>query len=202
MTYLRVIEKNQFKVIFGGRVYPKICPSQNQKLSWKYGIYRESKSVEERIKSPNKSFMTNNFVIKKEILEKIKFDERLINYGHEDTLFGIELLSNAIKIEHIDNPVLNGDIESNENYLIKTRNGIKNLIFIQKNIENSELFENNVKLIKSYHNLLKFKILLKFFYVISHKIICFILKKGFVNLYLFDFYKLTFYANERSKVNQ
>ncbi len=32
--------------------------------------------------------MTNNFLIQQVLLAKIKFDERLNQYGHEESLFG------------------------------------------------------------------------------------------------------------------
>ena len=56
--------------------------------------------------------------------KKISFNERLSGYGHEDTLFGYELNKNNIQIHHIDNPVLNGHLDTNEAFLLKTEEGL------------------------------------------------------------------------------
>ena len=60
--------------------------------------------------------------------KKISFNERLSGYGHEDTLFGYELNKNNIQIHHIDNPVLNGHLDTNEAFLLKTEEGLGNLL--------------------------------------------------------------------------
>lgn len=191
-NYLEYCQENSYSVIFGGRVYPESCPSKNQILSWKYGINIESKIAIERMKTPNKSFMTNNFLIKKSILTAIKFDESLLKYGHEDTLFGFQLHLNSIEIKHIENPVLNGDIETNEVYLKKTQEGIKNLISILNSVAEKPKFIENVSVLKFYFTLKKryliFFVRIAFF--LFNKAIEFLLKKGFVNLKLFSFYKL------------
>ncbi len=194
-NYLTKIKKNNFQIVFGGRIYPDKCPSRKQKLSWKYGSLIESKNAETRKKRPNKSFMTNNFLIKKSLLEKIKFDENLIKYGHEDTLFGFELMLNNVEIKHIENPILNGDIETNEVYLRKTEQGINNLIFILENSNKKELFIKNVSLLKYYSKLKTKKLLIiyKLIYFLLQFPIQFLLKQGFVNLKLFNFYKLGYF---------
>ena len=80
--------KNKPSIVCGGRVYPEKSPSRKQHLRWKYEKNRERKTIHKRFLSPNKSFMTNNFLIQQVLLAKIKFDERLNQYGHEDSLFG------------------------------------------------------------------------------------------------------------------
>lgn len=89
--YINAIYENPNQLICGGRKYSELPPKRDKKLRWIYGIKRESKTSEARSKKPHKSFMTNNFIISKKILGTIQFDERLVEYGHEDTLFGFEL---------------------------------------------------------------------------------------------------------------
>jgi glycosyltransferase involved in cell wall biosynthesis len=194
-NYINKILKTNYKVVFGGRIYPEKCPSKNQKLSWEYGSKIESKNAEIRKKTPNKSFMTNNFLIKKDVLNKIKFDEKLTRYGHEDTLFGFELMLNSIEINHIENPILNGEIETNDVYLSKTEEGILNLSFILKNISNQEKFIQNVSLLDYYSKIKKKKLLwlFKFLFFFSENTIRMMLRKGIVNLKVFNFYKLGFF---------
>ena len=56
-------------VICGGCDYPIKSPRIKFRLRWKYGIKRELKMAEERAKNPYKSFMTSNFMIKKDVLK-------------------------------------------------------------------------------------------------------------------------------------
>ena len=63
-------------------------------------------------------------------MDKVKFDERITKYGHEDTLFGFELKKNNTQITHIDNPVINGNLETNEEFIEKTEEGLLNLLKI------------------------------------------------------------------------
>mgnify|MGYP000363990435 FL=1 len=100
-NYLDSIIENNSEVFIGGRIYPSIKPDKNYLLRWKYCTLREQTNYP----SSNKAFMSNNFLIKKELFEKIKFDERIKIYGHEDTLFGYELKKAGIKIKYINNPV-------------------------------------------------------------------------------------------------
>lgn len=189
--------KNNPPVIFGGRIYPEQKPVRNQLLSWKFGMERESKPASERREDPGKSFMTNNFVIRKSLLAEIRFDERLAGYGHEDTLFGIALAERNIPVTHIENPVLNGDIETNSIFLQKTEEGILNLVFIEKISPNPEILYHYIKLLAFNDKLKRKKMLgiVLFFFRIFKKPIRWSLEKGFVSLRLFSFYKLGFYAS-------
>jgi len=128
-NYVEII-KDKPRVVCGGRIYETSRPNREKRLRWKYGILRESQSCSVRREFPDKSFMTNNFLISKKVFEENRFDERIVKYGHEDTLFGFSLKKRNIRIIHIDNPVINGDIELNSEYLNKTREGVINLVNI------------------------------------------------------------------------
>ncbi len=149
-TYVKVIRKSPPAVIVGGRIYgPK--PSERKKLlRWKYGVQRESKPADIRRKTPNASFMTNNFVIDKHLFKTIRFNEALRSYGHEDTLFGYELKKRGVKIMHIDNPVLNGDVEDAATYMEKTKQSVENLAFIVKKYGNEKDLAEDITLLKTY----------------------------------------------------
>jgi glycosyltransferase involved in cell wall biosynthesis len=151
-NYVSIISE-QPDIVCGGRIYPVEKPDKNHQLRWYYGIKRESKTCQERQKEPNRSFMTNNFMIKRELLDEIRFDERLTKYGHEDTLFGLELAKKGITITHIENPVLNGDIESNGEFLRKTEEGVQNLVkILQFNQDNKHLIDS-IALLTSYQKI-------------------------------------------------
>lgn len=204
--YLKIIRGKRYNVVCGGRVYEKSPPARNKLLSWKYGFYRESQPAEVRKLTPNKSFMTHNFMIERRVFEKVKFDERIVNYGHEDTLFGYELMKHNIEISHIENPVLNGDIEDNAEYLKKTEIGIINLVQILHYLDDNPEFIRNVALLNVYRKIAGWHMiwLVKLKYIFLRPIIRFLLLNGFVSLWLFDFYKLGYLSTNmnRQKGNQ
>lgn len=194
-SYLNIISKQPNSVLCGGRIYPKEYPGKEKRLNWKYGTKIESKSAEVRSQHPAASFMTNNFIVPKKILNSIRFDERLNQYGHEDTLWGNELRKNNIDIIHINNPVLNGAIENNKVFLSKTKTAIENLIFIEKNYAADKELLNCISLIRFY-NRFKFATgLINGLFIIFSPLIVSLLKMGIVNLKLFSFYKLGYFIH-------
>jgi len=202
INYLSSIKSNKsFSVSCGGRVYDSKKPDKSKLLSWKYGIKRESKGYEERQQNPYSSFMTNNFLVKRSILEAIPFDESLTQYGHEDTLFGFSLKKNSIPTLHINNAVLNGEIEENEAYLKKTKLAIENLTIILDSIDDKEAFIKEVTLLSFYHKIKPFGIikLLGFFAPILNNVFLFRLKLGRVSVNLFNFYKLNYLSKMINK---
>ena len=188
-NYISIMETNP-DIVCGGRVYPKEKPDLEHLLRWKYGIERESKSCSERNKDPNRSFMTNNFLIKKEVLKKIRFDERITQYGHEDTLFGIELAKRGVTITHIENPILNGDLETNEDFLKKTEAGIENLVEILEFTKHDSQIRNYITILQTYHKILWAKPILKPIFKLTNPILRQWLSKGGSSVALFNFYKL------------
>lgn len=193
--YLQFL-KNHPSLVCGGHLYRSEKPERSERLRWKYGFYKESKSVEERKVAPNKSFMTNNFVIKRTILEEIRFDERLRNYGHEDTLFGIQLKRKAIKISHINNPVLIGDQEKNDVFLKKTELGVQNLKYILQFPEFENDLWNEVALLRFYKKSKKLHFLLYPLFKLIKTPQRVLFTKGYVNLLSFDFYKLGIFMEQ------
>ena len=116
-----------FDIIFGGRLHPKNCPSDNQKLRWKYGKFIEDKSAENRKKKPYQSLLFNNTLIKKDCFNKVKFDKYMKKYGHDDTQLSYQLSVLKSKVNHIENPVEHGHIDTNLVYLNKTKESLENL---------------------------------------------------------------------------
>lgn len=188
-NYLIEIKKGVL-ICCGGRIYPKQCPSIHQRLSWKYGIISESKPAAVRSQNPNSSFMTNNFIIQKALFNTIKFDERLTEYGHEDTLFGYELKKNQLSIVHIQNPILNGALETNENFIRKTEVGIQNLVLILNFIDDDLTFYKDIHLLRTYLKVKPFRSVFLIIVTIYNPIIRFLILRGIVNIHLFNLYKL------------
>jgi cellulose synthase/poly-beta-1,6-N-acetylglucosamine synthase-like glycosyltransferase len=188
-NYFEIIKETP-NVVCGGRLYETNQPEREKRLRWKYGILRESQSYYSRQKYPNKSFMTNNFLIYKKVFEENIFDERIVKYGHEDTLFGYSLKKRNIQITHIDNPVINGDLELNREYLNKTREGVINLINILNFTKYDKDLINDITILRFYKNVKLFEKIVNLSFIITKPLIVFLLTRGFIILYLFDFYKL------------
>ncbi len=197
-NYVSLIEKEA--VICGGRHYPKEKPSdKNTSLSWKYGTFVESKSANIRNVNANKSFMTNNFMIQKSVFEKIRFDERLSGYGHEDTLFGLELSDANISVLHIENPVLNLDIEENKLFLSKTEAGLRNLNTICQLYSDKNKLIENISLLKAVGNLGFFKPFFRGISFLILPVLRWILKLPWASLKVFALYKLLYFIRITSK---
>ena len=191
-NYVNAIQNGKEKVVCGGRVYPESPPSSEHMLRWRYGVESESKPAHFRSLHPYRSFMTNNFMIQRGTLERIRFDESLTSYGHEDTLFGYDLKNNGIPVVHIENPVLNGHLETNAEYIDKTRDGIYNLIQILKRSKDPEQFTKEVRLLRYYSEAKEKRRVkrLKFIYSVFKKNILRRMLKGTATIKQFNFHKL------------
>lgn len=184
-NYLQYIKHD---VVCGGRNYLKNKPSNEFILHWKYGRIKEHKAQK------NKKFFSTNFFIKKEVFEQIKFDESINGYGHEDTIFAIDLKKRNFKIEFIDNPVFHIGLDSNENFIKKTENWISNSQLLINKYRN--LIIEEITLYKVYYKISKLGLtcLLLMLYKILHRII----RKKLLNknpkIFFLDIYKLLFLA--------
>jgi hypothetical protein len=190
--------QNGDSVICGGRVYPENRPNRSRLLRWKYGVKKESKTAVERMVNPNKSFMTNNFLIKKSVLLDIQFDEQLTQYGHEDTLFGLELKKAGITITHIENPILNGDIETNEVFLEKSEKALDTLILLCATSRHADDLTKEVSILIAAKKLKFIKPLVRLPHLLFGRIIKSLLKTGLAGIMCFNLYKLG-YLLERMK---
>ncbi len=193
-TYCHSLKMSKVEVLCGASVYQSNKPARSHYLRWKYSTTRESKSLEERKQNPNLGFKTNNFIIHREIFARIKFNESLTGYGHEDSLFGFELKKSNIKIDHIDNPVLNFHLDDNITFLKKTKEGVQNLKRVLQIVDFDEQFLESSKLSRICVLIKRLKIRRIFYLLISilHPINTFFLAKGIFILPMFDIYKLFF----------
>ncbi len=190
---------DEVNVVCGGRIYPPDKPSREYLLRWKYGTLRESRTLDQRRSAPARSFMSNNFLIHRKILAKFPFDERITQYGHEDTLLGFVLKKNHINITHISNPVLNGELEINSEYLRKNTESIKNLGAILDYVEYDPEFIADIGLLQFYQKIKPVAPFIRFIYRIIGPVVRFFLKKGWVTLWMFNFFKLGLFLESRFK---
>lgn len=145
---------NTTRVICGGILYSNAPPGDPDKiLRWKYGRRREQKKASERNKYPHASFSGFNFLIEKSVFSKIRFNEELKQYGHEDTLFGYQLKIAGIDVLHIDNGLVHEGLESNREFLNKTKLGIENLSQLYDKVTDKGTFSSVVRIVKTYNRL-------------------------------------------------
>ncbi|MDF2551806.1 MAG: glycosyltransferase family 2 protein [Chryseobacterium sp.] len=189
IEFLRQTKKTD--VLYGGRTVSKNIADKKHILRWKFAVERENLPVVMRNDKPYLSFQTNNFIIKKEVLNKIKFNPEFENYGYEDLLFAMDLKSEHIKIHHIDNPIFNNDLESNEVYLSKVEESVESLTKMLK-MDSLRDKISEIKLVKAYTFLQKKHLELVFlsFFNFLEKRIKRNLLSGHPNLRNLDLYKL------------
>jgi len=191
-------------VVCGGRVYSAIAPEDDTLLHWTFGSKREAIPAKKRNKQPNKSFMTNNFLISKSVFAKVKFNEQINSYGHEDTLFGFELLKNGVTIHHIDNPLEHKDLQPTADFVEKTETAIENLIKIYQITGYDPALKDSVKLLNTRNIMRKIKLTSFCRFLFQH------LRKPIVrnisgenpSLFLLDIYKLGIICSIPDSINR
>lgn len=190
-------------VVCGGRSYAQVRPADEEKtFHWTYGIQREAISAKKRLQSKGFFFMSNNFILEKKTFEKVNFREELREYGHEDTLFGFDLICKGYQIVHVDNPLEHTGLESAQVFLKKSKLALDNLKLIKDNLldERSD-FNKQVNFLRKYELIVRF---------IPIRLICVLYKKyndkleqnlkgKQPSMFLFDLYKLGYYSTLKNR---
>lgn len=188
--YLDSINDN-YEVISGGIAYSKKPKKKEQILRWKYGKKREYMSIIYRKNNPYLSLLSSNFLIKRKIILKNPFNEKISKIANEDSIFSYDLKSKKIQITHIDNQVLHENLENSTIFLEKTLRFAKSsLIFVESNL----IDKNYMKITRTYFILKKFKITTLLKYIHYYLGDCFKkhLRSKNPSLLIFDFYRLSY----------
>ena len=194
-NYLRNLDG--FDVVYGGRQHPEKCPSEKQSLRWKYGKFIEDKLAINRRKTPYKSLLFNNTVITKKCFNQVKFDKDITLYGHDDTQFAYQLSLLQAKVNHIDNSVEHGDIDTNQAYLAKTESSLKSLLLLY---QSGKIASEFVSILKLYVLLKKTKliVLATAFHKLFQKSIAKSLLSENPTLFLFNLYRIGYLCTLKS----
>jgi GT2 family glycosyltransferase len=191
---------NTASVICGGTLYTDTPTGDPDKiLRWKYGRMVEQKKASERNKHPHSSFSTFNFLIEKSVLLKIRFNEELKQYGHEDTLLGYQLKKAGITVLHIDNGLVHEGLESNKEFLNKTKLGIENLSQLYDKVTDKRAFSSAVKMLRVYNKLsaLRLTRILAGIFIRYRERMEIRLDSSKISLNLFGFYKVCMFCTYR-----
>lgn len=186
-------------IVIGGTAYDNDFNDPQYSLRLKYGKCRESRSALERNKLELKrksNFSAFNFMISKSIFDLVKFDENILNYGHEDTLFGHQLHKLGYKFIHIDNPLIHRGIDNNKIFIQKTEEGVRNLYFLYQTGEYPFLRQES-KLLNNYLTLKKLKLnnIIGIIYPLFRSFLYKQLTSSRPSLVLYDVYKLLYLIN-------
>lgn len=188
------------RVLCGGTLYHESPPGDPDKLlRWKYGKSKEQLKAAERNKHPHASFSTFNVLIDKSVFSKIRFNEELKQYGHEDTLMGYQLKKAGIDIFHIDNGLMHEGLESNKEFLNKTKLGIENLSKLFDIVTDKKAFSETVRILRVYNRLrfLKLTRILAGIFIRYRDRMEIRLDSSNISLRLFGFYKICMFCTYR-----
>ena len=189
-----------YRVLCGGILYHDAAPGDPDKLlRWKFGKWKEQHKASEKNKNPHAWFSTFNVLIDKSVFSKIRFNEELKQYGYEDTLLGYQLKKAGIDILHIDNGLIHEGLETNKEFLNKTKLGMENLSKLYDNVTDKKTFSKTVLILRVYQRLRFFRLTRIFarIYIRYRDRMEIRLDSGKISLLLFGFYKICMFCTYR-----
>lgn len=193
-NYITALKINPDDVYCGGTHFQENKPDDDKMLHWTYG----TKVIAVKHSQPGRDgqiyFMSSNFLINRILFDKIKFDEEITSYGHEDTAFGYDLKQENVKIIGFNNPVLHNDLDTNEVFLNKVEQAVINLKRLSK-IPYFEEHLEGVRLVKWGKKLKSTGLsgLYKFFFGMFRKAVLKNLHGSHPSLFSLNLYKLYLY---------
>lgn len=195
--YLEIIN-NKIDVAFGGVIYKDKKPKSNSLLRWIYGHKRESKSLDLRLKKPNKLIFSWNLLISKQLILKFPFDESIKKYGFEDLIFLKKLENNNVKIHQFNNNCFHNNEETSMVFIEKYNSSLQNLKLL---LDCKKLNYDDTSLSYLYLKIknLKLQNLIIWIFNITEKLLLKNLISKNCSLVVFDFYKLGYFCKINSK---
>ena len=181
-------------VVIGGTSYDPNENNPRYSLRLAYGRQREARTALERSNENTKhNFATFNFLISTSLFQKVRFDESIRGYGHEDTLFGHQLHELGTQFIHIENPLIHKGLDDNETFIRKTEEGTRNLFLLYKTGRYPFLADES-KLLNTYIRIYKTGLtrLLAIAFTSLKPYLQNMLCKPYPSLRLYDIYKLLF----------
>jgi len=194
LNYLTAIQSNTASFYFGGIIYKKETPKEDEFLRWIYGNKREAIPVEIRQKNKYKYALTSNILVKKSILITTPFNSLLTKYGFEDLVLILELKKLNIDIQHINNPLYHLNLEKSIVFIDKHDASLENL----KLLLDSKIISSNATRMSFLKQKISFfpinLIIISLFKLFKTQIINNLTSKK-PKLFLFDFYRLGYFLN-------
>lgn len=195
-TYIKNILKYQnakADVVCGGTSYDPRLDDTQYHLRYLYGTKMEAFSADQRTADPYSKMTVNNMMIRRPVLERIKFDPRITSYGYEDRLFAYRLQTGNVPILHVDNPVTHGSLETNVEYLHKSIEGAETLADIYNFMWEDQRFCHSIPILETYNRLRRWRqlgIVYRFFKLFKTPMESHFTSGNAISLKQFEFYKL------------
>jgi hypothetical protein len=187
-------------LVCGGIHYLPWPPTSEYLLHWLYGTRREMKKSMKQ-----NHFLSCNFMIRKSIFNKIRFNEEVIEYGHDNIYFGIELNKLNITRKHVFSPAAHNQLDYTDEFIERVKDSIFVAATYFKNNKVTLTQVKGFKFAKSYFILEKLKlsfILSKLFTLIASSIEKNLRGKYPILLFL-DFYKvglLSYFMHNKRRI--
>lgn len=177
-------------LVIGGTAYDPNENNPRYSLRLKYGRKREARTALERGRN---NFATFNFLISKSIFKRVRFDESIRGYGHEDMLFGHQLHILGYEFIQIENPLIHKGLDDNKTFLRKTEEGTRNLFLLYQTGKYPFLADES-KLLSAFLiiNKLKLTRLFALKFDVTQQMLRWLLCRKSPSLLLYDLYKILF----------
>ncbi len=159
-------------------------------LRYRYEKAEEPKhTAVQRQRVPYQHLHTANLLMRRDLIHRHPFDERIRHYGYEDVLLGKVLHQNHVPILHIDNPLGFSTFESNADFLDKTEEGLRTLWQYQKELRGYSRLLTFVSGIHIPAILSLFRLYHRLFGKLERHILC----SAHPSLLLFKLYRLGYF---------
>lgn len=150
-------------VICGGVAHSETNTEPGSELRYAYEKNADlNRSARVRNLTPSARFLSTAFLIDRDAFMQIRFDESYIKYGYEDVQFGYELEKHNISILHIDNPVIQLGLDTNEVFLEKSRQAVVNAFEHREGLGDSSTLLNHYNRVRKLCSRWIFRILWAF----------------------------------------
>lgn len=175
---------------YGGMKNTEECPLGCE-LRWTYES-RAAKLLTQnyRQEHPYDSLTTQNFLISRDAFVHTGFLEEITKYGYEDVVLIQQLKNQNKTIFHLENRLIHLDIDTNKNFLTKTREALRTLYSLPDNVR------PQTRMVRLYQNLKKYRLhrVVALTHLLLLPLTRRILCSRFVSLKLFQFYKLGYFC--------
>jgi len=196
--YLRSIQKETQKAVFGGIIYFDEKPKKDEVLRWVFGKNREEIPLKKRLTSIYHYTLISNILLRKELLTTHPFDNEIYDYGYEDIVFILALKNHNIPITHIENPAFHLNLEKSAIFLEKFHSSLQNLKLV---IDRGIIKYEDTALTRTYLKIEKLKMVKLAVFLFQF------LKNRFTrnllsdnpSIFIFDVYRLGYFCQLKSR---
>ncbi len=118
------------EVVCGGLTNPPPPAPDGCELRYKYETAAQRKghrTAAWRNKNPYKSMASFQLLMRREVMQRVPFQETIAGYGYEDVVFGLQLQELGISVLHTDNNLEHTGINSNTAFLSNTEEAMRTL---------------------------------------------------------------------------